>query len=165
LAAVLGVSVRTLAALEAARVLIPAQPGKGRRGAQYDLTVAVPAYLAYQAAQRPTSGSARERRDHAQAALAEYTLQVRRREYLLAADVGRAWVAQIAGARALILAAWVECGDRVHRAAVTAGLPGVQRELQAVGRQILTELAAQPATLACPHCGGALATEPTPEAA
>src|SRR3972149_6207682 len=53
-------------------------------------------------------------RDHWQAELAQQTHRIRQRELLPAADVERAWAAEVAGVRAMLLSLPTTFSDRVH---------------------------------------------------
>ena len=53
----------------------------------------------------------------------------------------RAWLEKIAAAKQVILTSYVSAADRVHRAAITAGLSGVEHELKTLAYSILRELA------------------------
>jgi len=102
-AKVIAVSTRTFERLEAERVLVAAQPGKGARPALYDLLAIVPAYLNHLAARK--GESARDRRDRSQAELNELRLAKERRLLLprkQVVDEGRGFVvATMAKLRAL----------------------------------------------------------------
>jgi hypothetical protein len=76
-----GLAERTFAGLEAEGVLVAAKRGRGGRASEYDVTVIVPAYLAYVSKQRPTpERDARARRDMSQANLTELKLSRERGE-------------------------------------------------------------------------------------
>jgi phage terminase Nu1 subunit (DNA packaging protein) len=77
LAKVLGVSVRTVANLEADEVLEPKRRGRGGRASLYDLKVAVPDYIAHVEHGKPGAADkeARTRKDLATARLTELRYQ------------------------------------------------------------------------------------------
>lgn len=83
----------------------------------------------------------RARKERAQALLAEQLYAVRSGKLLDAALVEKAWAAEIAAARAVVLSSYTAAADRVYRAAVTDGLGGVERELKALAFAVLRELA------------------------
>lgn len=96
------------------------------------------------ATEAPDGRDARARKELAQALLAEQLHAIRGGKLLNAEEVIKAWVAEIAGARAVILTAYTASSDQVYRAAVTDGLPGVERELRALGDAVLRELSQAP---------------------
>lgn len=82
----------------------------------------------------------RARKERAQAELAEQTYQARARELLPAADVEKAWNAEVQAVRAAILATYTTQADRLHRVAVLDGVAGVEAELKAMAHELLREL-------------------------
>jgi hypothetical protein len=103
--ALLGVSDRTYARLEAEGVIKATTPGTGRRPSVYEAGAVVRAYLAYR--ERKLTGSLehpRDRRDRSQAELNELRLARERRELLPRADVVREGVAFIAAVAAKLRA-------------------------------------------------------------
>lgn len=122
---------------------------RGRKGKpSYYREVEVRAWLQAreEAAQQvgPVDGAMeRALKDRWDRMLKEQTHAVRARKLLPADEVERAWAAEIAGARALILSSYTAAADRVFRAATLDGLGGVERELKAVAFTVLRELAAR----------------------
>ena len=123
--------------------------GRGGRGrpSTYDLE-AVRAWLAArdQAARKAVEGpldpvQEKAARDHWQAELAQQTHRIRQRELLPAADVERAWAAEVAGVRAKLLSLPTTYSDRLHRASTIDGLPGVERVLRDAVYDVLRQLA------------------------
>ncbi len=86
----------------------------------------------------------RARKELSTAMLNEQLHATRAGRLLDAEEVVKAWTAEIAGARAVILTAYTASADRVFRAAVTEGLAGVERELRALGETVLRELSLAP---------------------
>lgn len=84
----------------------------------------------------------RARKERAQAILAEQAYRARERELLPAADVERAWNAEVQAVRAAILATYTTQADRIHRAAVLEGVSGVEAELKSMAHELLRELSA-----------------------
>jgi P27 family predicted phage terminase small subunit len=82
----------------------------------------------------------RARKERAQAILAEQTFQTRARELLPAAEVEKAWLAEIQAVRTAILSTYTTQADRVHRAAILHGVVGVERELRDIAHELLREL-------------------------
>lgn len=85
--------------------------------------------------------ASRARKELAQAALAEQTLQIRARTLLPLSEVERLWLAEVAAMRAVLLAAPTTYADRVCRAATLDGVAGVEREIRSVVHEALRELA------------------------
>jgi phage terminase Nu1 subunit (DNA packaging protein) len=83
----------------------------------------------------------RARKERAQAILAEQMYQARSRELLPAAEVERAWAAEVAAVRAAILATYTTAADRIHRTAILEGVAGVERDLRELATTLLRELA------------------------
>jgi hypothetical protein len=103
--ALLGVSDRTYARLEAEGVIKATTPGTGRRPSVYDAGAVVRAYLAHR--ERKLTGSLehpRDRRDTSQAELNELRLARERRELLPRADVVREGTAFIGAVTAKLRA-------------------------------------------------------------
>lgn len=119
-----------------------ARRGRGGRPSLYDAK-SVRAWVA----RRETTANGepvareRDRRDRAQALLAEQLHDLRARRLLPVEEVERVWVAEVAAVRAIILASYTTHADRVHRAATLDGLAGVERELKALAYEVLRELA------------------------
>lgn len=82
----------------------------------------------------------RARKERAQAVLAEQTFQARSRQLLPADEVERRWTAEVQATRTKILATYTTQADRVHRAAILEGVPGVERVLKAIAYELLREL-------------------------
>lgn len=87
----------------------------------------------------------RAKKERWQALLAEQTFKARERELLPKAEVEKAWSAEVAAVRAILLALPTALSDRVHRASTRDGVVGVERELHVGIRDALRELAAPPA--------------------
>lgn len=85
----------------------------------------------------------RARKEKAQAILAEQTVATRAKDLLLAADVEKAWNAEVRAVRTAILNSYTSQADRVHRAAVLDGVAGVERALKALAHELLRELASR----------------------
>ncbi len=83
----------------------------------------------------------RARKERAQAILAEQTYQARSRELLPAVDVERVWAQEVQAVRTAILATYTTAADRVHRAAVLDGVPGVEAAMKEIAYELLRELA------------------------
>jgi hypothetical protein len=86
----------------------------------------------------------RARKERAQAIEAEQRVRLKEGRYLLVEDVERARAADNSRCRAILLAASQTHADRVHAAAVAEGVRGVERELAALARAALLELAGLP---------------------
>lgn len=85
----------------------------------------------------------RARKERAQAALAEQAYQIRMRDLLPREEVEQAWAAEVAAVRARLLALPTTLADRVHRAATTEGVSGVEQVLADAVRDALRELAGE----------------------
>lgn len=83
----------------------------------------------------------RAKKEKFQALIAEQTYLTRQRKLLPADEVARIWRAEVTAVRALILSSYTTHADRVHRAAVTKGLPGVEAELKKLAHEVLRDLA------------------------
>lgn len=83
----------------------------------------------------------RARKEHWLACLGEQTYLARARKLIPAEEVEQAQTARIIAARSLILSSYTAWTDRVHRAGVTDGLAGTERELKALAMSVLRELA------------------------
>jgi DNA-binding transcriptional MerR regulator len=137
LAKVLGISVRSLATLEAEGVLVPTRRGKGRRASEYALGPAVQAYVEH-AVHAATKGldadAARARRDEAQAAFVELKVAQARRELLPRSEIERHAVSIIAAARDRLL--------RLEHELARAHDPAVAVAVALAVKEALQELAA-----------------------
>jgi phage terminase Nu1 subunit (DNA packaging protein) len=80
-------------------------------------------------------------RDHWQAELARQTHEIRHKTLLPAADVERAWAAEVAAVRAKLLALPTTYSDRIYRASTLDGLAGVEKTVQAAVYDVLRQLA------------------------
>ena len=119
--------------------------GRGGRPSRYDV-VKCKAWLAERREAAAVGAPVdlmreRARRERAQAILAEQLHQTRSRTLLPADEVERVWTAEVTAVRAHLLAWQTTLVDRVHRAAITEGLPGVERELHVAVYEVLRELA------------------------
>lgn len=83
---------------------------------------------------------ARARKEHFQALLTQQTLEVRAGKLIPAEVVEKRWAAEVAAARAVILASYTSSADAVFRAATVDGLAGVERELRTIAYGALREL-------------------------
>jgi phage terminase Nu1 subunit (DNA packaging protein) len=137
LARILAVSVRTLASLEAERVIEPAERGKGRRRSMYALESIVPAYLAYR--DRQVTGrevTPRDRRDLSVAGLNELRLARERGDLIEKDAIMRAGRGVVETARARLLRLPAD----LRRAGIVADDKGEAAAERAV-RDALEELA------------------------
>jgi hypothetical protein len=94
----------------------------------------------------PTPGTtdlarARARREKGYAQLAEQLHAVRSGALLSAEVVERAWCAQVAALRAVLLASPTTHADKIYRAATTEGLVGMEQALRELAHEALRELA------------------------
>ena len=83
----------------------------------------------------------RARKERWQGLLSEQTYLLRQKDLLPADDVAKAWAAENAAVRTIILASYTMHADRVHRAATLEGVAGVERCLKAIAYEVLRELA------------------------
>ena len=148
LAATLGVHMQTVTKWEREGLPIAKRGARGR-ASEYDVA-SVRAWLsAREEAARKAGGpldpiQEKAARDHWQAELAQQTHAIRQRELLPAADVERAWSAEIAGVRAKLLALPTTYADRIYRAATLDKLAGVEKTLQAAVYDVLRQFAGKP---------------------
>lgn len=82
----------------------------------------------------------RANKERWQALLAEQTFLQRQRDLLPRQEIEKAWAAEVAAIRSVILAAPVTHADRIHRAAVLDGVVGVERELKSLMNEVLRQL-------------------------
>lgn len=82
----------------------------------------------------------RARKERAQAMEAEQRVAARSRVLLPRDEVERAWAAEATAIRGLLLSWSTTLADRVHRAAVTEGVVGVETVLQEAVRDVLRQL-------------------------
>lgn len=144
LAQVLGCHMQTVTKWEREGLPI-AERGRKGRPSRYD-EAAVRAWLTAREEQAQSLQALdlvqeRARKEHWQALLAEQTYRVRERQLLDAADVAKTWGAVVSAIRAKLLAMPTSFADRVHRAAVLNGLPGVEAGLRTAVYDVLRELA------------------------
>jgi len=85
--------------------------------------------------------AARAKREIAQARLAEQTFAARERRLLPSDEVAGAWSVALSGFKNAILAVPIAEEARLTRAALEGGERAVETELDAIARQLLTELA------------------------
>lgn len=144
LAACLGCHPQTIVKWEAEGLQVVE---RGRRGkpSTYDLA-AVQAWLkareeAARGGDSPDLVRERARKERAQALLAEQLHATRAAKLLPADAVARVWAKERERARRGILRAYVEGAARVFRAGERNGLSGVERELKALGFEVLRDLA------------------------
>ena len=83
----------------------------------------------------------RARKERAQAILAEQTYSIRARQLIPREEVERTWFAEVTAVRAKLLAWPTTHADQIARAVTLEGLPGVERLLNELVRQLLRELA------------------------
>jgi phage terminase Nu1 subunit (DNA packaging protein) len=83
----------------------------------------------------------RARKERAQAAVAEQTFAIRSRTLIPQEEVDRAWGAEVAAVKQILLAAESTHTDRVCRAYELAGVEGVRREIRAMHREALLQFA------------------------
>jgi hypothetical protein len=104
-AAVLGISVRQLARLEAAGILTPVVRGRPGRPAQYDLLAVGPAYVKHVTSPDGLVPAVeRARRDRAAANLAEQAFEARSRALLPASEVKAGYGRLVGATKARLLA-------------------------------------------------------------
>lgn len=123
-----------------------AERGRKGRASMYRLSEVVAWRSAReQAAAKPGGpidvAQERARKERAQALLAEQLYATRSGKLLPADEVEKAWTAEVAAVRTLMLSAPTTWADRIHRAGTTDGLAGVERELKALIHGFLRELA------------------------
>lgn len=125
-----------------------AQRGRKGKPSLYD-EAAVRHWLAEREAAAAEPGAAmdlvqeRAKKEHWQALLAQQTHQVRAHELLPAAEVAKAWSAEVAAVRTKILSSYTSHADKVYRAGTLKGLAGVEASLKEIAYDILRELAGQ----------------------
>lgn len=122
-----------------------AKRGRGGRPSMFDLAVCTAWKEAREQLPADDGGPVdltreRARKERAQALLAEQLYAVRSGKLVSTADVEKAWQAEIAAARSVILSSYTTAADKVFRAATTDGLAGVERELKAIAYGVLREL-------------------------
>lgn len=83
----------------------------------------------------------RARKERAQAALAEQLYATRQKDLLPRADVEKAWSAEVAAVRSILLAMPQKYADRVHRAGTRNSVAGVEDMLKQMAHEVLRELA------------------------
>jgi phage terminase Nu1 subunit (DNA packaging protein) len=146
LAELLGVHMDSISKWERQGLPIVSRGGRGRP-TRYDVE-AVRAWLAdrdkgaRQAVDGPLDPiQEKAARDHWQAKLAEQAHEIRHKTLLPAADVERAWAAEVAAVRAKLLALPTTYSDRIHRAGTLDGLSGVEKAVQAAVYDVLRQFA------------------------
>ena len=82
----------------------------------------------------------RARKEHAQALLAEQMYKARAGELLPRDEVEQAWLTEVAGARAVLIALPATYAARIHRASTLEGEAGVEHSLHDAVREVLREL-------------------------
>lgn len=82
----------------------------------------------------------RARRDNAQAKLAEQMFQMRSLELLPRVEVERQWEAEIIAVRTKLLAVAPTYAERIYQAAISEGVPGVERVTAESMHDVLREL-------------------------
>jgi phage terminase Nu1 subunit (DNA packaging protein) len=143
LAEAMGVVMMTITKWEA-RGMPVLERGRPGKPSYYDLE-ACEAWKAAVEEQAQASGTvdvAKERalRERAQAALANQTYQMRSGELLPRAEVERQWEAEILAVRTKLLQIAPLFAERVYQAALTDGIPGVERLLGDCVDEVLREL-------------------------
>lgn len=121
-----------------------AKRGRGGRPSLFD-EAEVRAWLqqreeAAQDAGVPDVNAARARKEHWQACLAEQLHAMRAKTLLPAEEVRKAWTAEYAAIKAILIASYTSSGDRVFRAGTLEGLAGVERELKAIAFEVMREI-------------------------
>lgn len=144
LAQSLGVHVRTIANYQADGMPV-FRRGRGGQRTLFDAQACV-AWVAARDAEAGTLGAddlrnARARKDRATAILAEQLHARRAADLLPAADVERIWSAEIADVRRVLEGLVEPLARRLLLASASEGLLGVERELDASVRDVLTTLA------------------------
>jgi len=148
LAAALGVHMQTITKWEREGLPI-AERGSRGRPSRYSLEAVRTWRAAREEAARKVDGpldpiQEKAARDHWQAELARQTHEIRHKTLLPAADVERAWAAEVAAVRAKLLALPTTYSDRIHRASTLDGVAGVQKTVQAAVYDVLRQLAGAP---------------------
>ena len=93
----------------------------------------------------------RARKERAQAGLAEQMAQIRARELVPAAKVELAWSAEVAAARAILLAWPSTISDRLYRESSVTGVKGIERVIKEAVEGLLRELS-EPQENICIKC-------------
>jgi hypothetical protein len=117
---------------------------KGRPSFYREVDVRAWLQLREEAAKQPGAVNLvqeRARRERAQAILAEQAYLIRNRDLLVRDEVEKTWSAEVAAVRAKLLSWSTGLADALHRAAVTDGIPGIERVLEDATRDVLLELA------------------------
>ena len=119
---------------------------RGRGGAPSDYNFAVAFRWAREAGKFTVAASshgvsARDRKELAQAVESEQRIAIKARTLIAVADVEKTWGAIVAAVRAKLLALPTSLSDRLHRAAITDGAPGVEALLEESVHEALRELA------------------------
>jgi len=145
LAAALDVHMQTITKWERDGLPI-AERGSRGRPSRYSLEAVRAWRAAREEAARKVDGpldpiQEKAARDHWQAELARQTHEIRHKTLLPAADVERAWAAEVAAVRAKLLALPTTYSDRIYRAGTLDGLSGVEKAVQAAVYDVLRQFA------------------------
>lgn len=137
------VHVMTVTAWEREGMPIAERGGRGR-SSMYDPAAVTAWRRARKAAAQgvaPDFLSSRARKELAQALEAEQRVSMRAGKLIPTEEVAKIWGAEVTAVRSLILSSYTTHADRIHRAAILDGLPGVERALKDLAHEILRELA------------------------
>lgn len=147
LAQVLTVHMQTVTKWEMEGMPIAQRGGKGRPSFYDEAAVRAWRIRREEAAAANAAGAGqlnptqeKARRERAQAQLAEQTFQIRMRDLLPRAEVERMWSGEYAALRAKLMSIPSTLADRVHRAAIVDGVPGVEKLLEDAVTEALSEL-------------------------
>lgn len=144
LAALLSVHMQTVTTWERSGMPV-LEPGRKGKPSLYS-PVDVKAWLKARDEAAKKSGVAdlaheRARRERAQAVMAEQLVAMRARDLVPRQEVEKAWAAEVAAVRSLILGWPTTAADKLFRAATLHGLRGVENVLRSLVEELLLELA------------------------
>jgi transcriptional regulator with XRE-family HTH domain len=143
----LGVHMMTITKWERAGMPIAERGAKGRPSYYDEAAVRAWVQLRDESARKPNGPvdlvADRARKERAQAALAEQAYLIRHRDLLPREEVERTWAGEVSATRAKLLSWSLTLADKLHRAATTEGVPGVEQLLAEEVRDVLRELAAR----------------------
>ena len=106
--------------------------------------------------------AARARKELALADVNELKAGMMRGELLSRHEIDRVWRAENSAVRAMLLSWPTTISDAAYQAAISDGLPGVEREHGRAVREVLAELSDADRPIPCLHCGANLAELPEP---
>lgn len=144
LAGLLSVHMQTVTKWEQEGLPIAERGRKGKPSRYREVDVRAWLQLREEAAKQPGAVNLiaeRARKERAQAILAEQAYQIRMRDLLPREEVEKAWSAEVSAVRTKLLAWPATLADRLHRAATTDGVAGVEQALNDAVRDVLRELA------------------------